>query len=104
MRLFALLLLAGCSPTLHAKDYAADCDADLQCAVIVVGDLCSCDCELAAINERDYDKYTNDIIATGGCRNPPVCQCGTGIGAQCVASQCQTVELPAADAGDASAE
>jgi len=97
----ALLLVAtcACSPTLDPKNYASDCDADSQCVVVVVGDICSCTCQLAAINDRDYDKYTNDIIQTGGCRNPPICDCGAGIGAKCGMDRCTTYVLPA-DAGE----
>lgn len=101
MRLAALALLAtsACGTTLHASDYASDCDADSQCVVVTVGDICSCDCQLAAINDRDYDKYVDDIIRTGGCRDPPTCSCGDGIGAICAAGTCQTVALPPSDAG-----
>ncbi|HEY1960342.1 MAG TPA: hypothetical protein VGH28_32250 [Polyangiaceae bacterium] len=100
MKVLALLLVTcACSTTLDAKNYASDCDADNQCVVVVVGDICSCACQLDAINDRDYDKYTNDIIQTGGCRNPPVCDCGDGIGAKCASGSCVTVVLPT-DAGE----
>ena len=106
MKAALLLVVAGCGTTLHAKDYAADCDADSQCTVIVVGDICSCSCDLAAINDRDYDKYVNDVIRVGGCRDTctsndpdaaPVI-CGGGTGAQCSAGRCTTYALPT-DAG-----
>lgn len=108
-RAAALLLAlagAGCSTTIRAQDYAADCDADLQCVRISVGDVCSCDCNLAAINDRDYDKYLSDLqrIGAGSCHTSCVqadgapSTCGLGVGARCgAAGQCETYLVP--DAG-----
>ena len=95
-----MLACGGCNSTIRATDYAADCDADLQCSIISVGDVCSCDCNLAAINARDYDKYLNDLqrIGAGSCHSACSADdggpllCGVGIGAQCVAAQCATYD------------
>ncbi len=106
MRLAFLVFLCACGTTIHASDYANDCDADLQCTVIPVGDVCSCTCDLAAINDRDFDKYANDLQRIGACRQTCTTDdagtyaCGIGIGARCSAGLCITYALPA----DASAE
>lgn len=101
-----VLFACACGTTIHASDYASDCDADLQCAVIEVGDICSCSCNLAAINDRDFDKYANDVERIGGCRqtcttdDAGVFACGATTGARCSSGVCVTYALPA----DASAE
>jgi hypothetical protein len=104
--LWLALAGAGCNSTIRAQDYSSDCDADLQCVRISVGDVCSCDCNLAAINDRDYDKYLYDLqrIGAGSCHTTCTepdgapSTCGLGIGARCSASgQCETYQLP--DAG-----
>jgi hypothetical protein len=100
-RLIAALSVCGCGTTLNANNYAQDCDADLQCVRVIVGDICGCSCDLAAINERDYNKYYADLQRVGACR--PTCidggddasfQCGLGIAAQCSAGMCITYALP----------
>ncbi len=96
----SLLLVTGCSTTIRAQNYSTDCDADTQCVRISVGDVCSCDCNLAAINERDYDNYLSDLQKIGPCHT--VCttpdggplNCGVGVGVQCASGQCQTYNLP----------
>ena len=100
-------VLCACGTTIHASDYASDCDADIQCQRIAVGDICSCSCDLAAINIRDFDKYFSDLQRIGACRNTCIdggddasFTCGEGIGAQCSAGRCTTYALPA----DASVE
>jgi hypothetical protein len=102
-----LLLTAGCSTTINAANYAKDCDADTQCTRIVVGDICSCNCDLAAINERDFDKYFADLQRVGACRTTCIdgsddagFSCGEGMGAQCTAGTCTIYALPS----DAAAE
>jgi hypothetical protein len=66
MKLVLLLgFAAACSTTINPKNYATDCDADDQCTRIVVGDICSCACDLAAINVRDIDKYYGDLQVIG---------------------------------------
>lgn len=95
-----LVLLTACNSTIRATDYASDCDADLQCVRISVGDICSCDCNLAAINDRDYDKYLTDLqrIGAGSCHNTCTTpdgaptSCGIGIGARCQGGQCETYD------------
>lgn len=103
--LFLFLVLAGCGTTLDASNYASDCDADTQCDIVRVGDICSCSCDLAVINARDYDKYVSDLQRIGGCRNSCVSDdpdasftCGAGIGPKCSAGRCVTAPLPS-DAG-----
>ncbi len=99
---FVALSCAGCGTTIHATDYASDCDADIQCVRIVVGDICSCTCDLAAINTRDFDKYFADLQRIGACRNTCIGDaddagdytCGAGIGTQCSAGKCTTYALP----------
>jgi hypothetical protein len=102
-------LLCACGTTLHASDYANDCDADTQCERVVVGDICACTCNLAAINVRDDNKYVSDLERIGGCRSTCLptdggddasFACGQGIGAQCSAGRCTTYTLPS----DASSE
>jgi len=103
MKLLPLLLVvSACGTTINASNYASDCDADSQCVRIVVGDICSCSCDLAAINERDFDKYFSDLQRIGACRNTCIdggddasFSCGEGIGAQCSAGACTTYTLPA---------
>jgi hypothetical protein len=94
-------LLCACGTTLHASDYASDCDADKQCERVVVGDVCSCACTLTAINIRDNDKYVSDFERIGACRTTCIdggddasYSCGEGIGAQCSAGRCTTYTLP----------
>lgn len=110
-RAIAVVLLAAplaCGTTLYAKDYTSDCDADNQCVRVIVGDVCACSCDLAAINIRDDDKYVSDRERIGACRstcgadNPDAgdFSCGSGIAAQCAAGHCATYALPV----DASAE
>ena len=96
------LVLSACGTTIYADHYASDCDADNQCVRISVGDQCACTCDLAAINERDYDNYISDLERIGACRN--TCggsdpdssfACGQGIGARCgAAGKCVTYQLP----------
>ena len=69
---------------------------------VIVGDICSCSCTLAAINDRDYDKYTTDYMNVGACRTTCIdggddasFTCGEDIGAQCSAGTCVTYMLPA---------
>ena len=101
------LLLSACGTTIYADHYANDCDADNQCVRVSVGDQCACSCDLAAINERDYDKYISDLERIGGCRN--TCgsdsdsgfACGQGVGARCGSPEngtrkCATYQLPEA--------
>jgi hypothetical protein len=103
--LLALLFAtSACGTTIYADHYASDCDADNQCVRISVGDQCACTCDLASINERDYDNYITDLERIGGCRNtcspnvdggdpdaaPNVTelQCGQGVGSKCSAGKC----------------
>jgi hypothetical protein len=99
------VLAAGCGTTLDASNYATDCDADTQCTVVRVGDICSCSCDITAINDRDFDKYVSDLERIGACRDPCVSSdpdasftCGAGIGAVCSVGTCVTAPLPS-DAG-----
>jgi hypothetical protein len=97
-----VVLSGGCGTTIYADHYTSDCDADNQCVRISVGDQCACTCNLAAINERDYDNYTNDLERIGGCNN--TCSgsdpdagfaCGQGVGARCGSTgKCVTYEIP----------
>jgi hypothetical protein len=101
MRPFLVVLwpVMACGTTINASSYATDCDADNQCERIVVGDICSCTCQFAAINVRDNDKYVADLERIGACRNTCIdgstndasFSCGVGIGAQCSAGRCATV-------------
>lgn len=100
-----LVFLSACGTTIYADHYTNDCDADNECVRISVGDQCACSCDLAAINERDYDKYISDLERIGGCRN--TCggsdpdagfSCGQGVAARCVTGKCVTYQIPA-DAG-----
>ena len=63
--------LAGCTTTIHPEDYDASCNVAVDCLVIVSGDVCSCSCEVAAINVSDEAKFLED-------RGSPSCsaQCG----------------------------
>jgi hypothetical protein len=103
-RLF-FILLASCGTTIYADHYASDCDADNQCVRISVGDQCACSCDLAAINQSDYDKYISDLERIGACNS--TCSgsdpdagfsCGQGVGARCSAGKCATYQIPS-DAG-----
>ncbi len=107
MRTLALILVAtpmtmACGTTIYADHYASDCDADNQCVRISVGDQCSCTCDLAAINARDYDKYVSDLERIGGCihtctsSDPDAApySCGEGVAARCSAGVCTTYTLP----------
>jgi len=100
----ALIFVAAvvaCGTTLDASNYASDCDADTQCDIVRVGDICSCGCDLAAINDRDYDKYVNDLERIGGCRNSCVSDdpdatftCGAGVVPKCNSGVCAIVAAP----------
>src|SRR5580765_7319888 len=99
-----LVFLSACGTTIYADHYASDCDADNQCVRVLVGDQCACTCDLAAINDRDYEKYISDLEHIGGCRT--TCganddagfSCGQGVGARCgTAGKCVTYQIP--DAG-----
>jgi hypothetical protein len=103
----AFALVAACiGTTIDAKNYDQSCDADVDCVVIQTGDICSCNCALGAINDVDFDKYTNDVIRIGACLHSCVPDdpdaapyvCGGGTGARCNAGTCATYALPA-DAG-----
>lgn len=105
----AIVLVGACiGTTIDPKSYDQHCDADTDCVVIRSGDICSCDCTLSAINDVDFDKYTDDIVRIGACVHSCVSDdpdaapyvCGAGVGALCAAGTCATYALPA----DASAE
>lgn len=105
MMKWMFVFLCACGTTIYADHYASDCDADNQCARVSVGDQCACTCDLAAINERDYDKYIQDLERIGGCNT--TCggsdpdagfTCGQGVGARCGAGKCVTYQIPS-DAG-----
>lgn len=102
MKLTALAFAcAACGTTLKASDYASDCDADTQCLRVRVGDICSCTCDIVAINISDEGKYESDYERIGGCRNSCISggddagfSCGEGLGPQCTAGKCTIVQLP----------
>jgi hypothetical protein len=105
--MFLLLgLVTACGTTIHASDYATDCDADMGCSLARVGDICSCTCEFAAISSREYDRYLSDVQRIGACRDNCVSSdpdaapftCGGDLGAQCTGGVCTTYTLPS-DAG-----
>jgi hypothetical protein len=102
------IVSVACGTTIYADHYANDCDADNQCVRIVAGDQCACTCSLAAINERDYDKYISDVEHIGGCRtncsgsDPDAgFTCGQGVGARCgTAGKCVIYQIPDASSAE----
>jgi len=58
--ILALALLAGCSTTIDAEDYARGCADTSECVVISVGEICDCACEYSAINVADFERYQDD--------------------------------------------
>jgi hypothetical protein len=103
----ALVFVAACvGTTINVKDYNQSCDADTDCVVVQVGDICACDCDLGAINDIDYDKYTGDVQRIGTCihsclpNDPDAAPyvCGGGTGARCSSGTGTTYALPT-DAG-----
>ena len=80
---FAVLLALGaCSTTIDANDYDRSCTEDSDCVIISVGDICSCSCEIDAINKSDLEAYNHDRdvdcgVQCGACAGgEPVCQSG----------------------------
>lgn len=58
--ILAVAMLAGCSTTIDADDYARGCADTSECVVISVGDICDCACEWSAINVADFERYQDD--------------------------------------------
>ena len=82
------ILLAGCSTTIDPADYEQSCGADDDCVAILVGDVCECGCDTAAINKVDESRYNEDR-ASISCSN----DCGACPGAKgiCRSGSCEAV-------------
>ena len=74
----------ACSTTIDADDYERSCQSDAECMIISVGDICSCSCEVSAINRVDEAAYREDRDVTcstqcGPCPEAPPAVCAQGI-------------------------
>jgi len=58
--LVAAASLAACERSISVEDYRRDCLQNDECMLILVGPVCSCDCEFGAINQEDGGKYFED--------------------------------------------
>jgi len=60
LALLSLFGLAACDTTLDADDYGRSCSVANDCAAVVVGDVCSCSCNYAAISVSETTAYEVD--------------------------------------------
>lgn len=85
----AALSLGACGApqTLSAESYAQSCAADTDCVPVLVGDLCNCVCNYAAINRSDEARYNQDR-ARITCSSGKVCGPCQSAQALCTAGRC----------------
>lgn len=88
------ILLAGCGQRheLRVQDYDQSCSKDEDCKTVLVGDLCECSCDTAAINNGAVDDYTGDVTELKAeCveKAAKCAECPDLAGSICVAGKCQ---------------
>jgi hypothetical protein len=87
-----IVLTVACTNDVEASDYAQDCNVDADCVVVLVGDVCDCDCADDAINRRDESKYDKDRgSCSGGCTPAPECVPCPSRAARCISGRCTAV-------------
>lgn len=60
-----IAVLAGCvKTTLVAEDYSAACEANSDCVIVVVGDMCAaCSHDFVAVHEDEIPQLEDDVAA-----------------------------------------
>jgi hypothetical protein len=82
------VLVTGCSTTIDPEDYERSCGQDEDCVPILVGDVCDCGCDMAAIHVDDLDQYQEDRAGIS-CGND--CGACPGAIAVCRGGRCEAV-------------
>ncbi len=88
------MLVSACSTSVDATDYDQSCNADADCAVVLVGSLCSCACRFDAIALRDLPQYQEDATAANDhCFTEETCAaaCEPPGPAACLSGKCTAV-------------
>lgn len=63
------LLVVACGSTIDASSYDTSCAVDADCIAVQVGDICSCTCQLGAINQKEWGNYVAQRERIGQCRD-----------------------------------
>ena len=86
----AALSLDGCGgagTVLSADAYDKTCAVDSDCALIIVGDVCACACQFAAVSKSGKARYDGDRAAIS-CTNDKVCGPCQAQAVACSAGRC----------------
>ena len=75
----------GSDTTLSAEDYDKSCVTSEDCTVVLVGEMCKCNCEYGAIASSSRKKYEGDRESIECCT-----------GCDCIMYQCAVCEDPPA--------
>ncbi len=96
------LLVVACGSTIDTSGYDTSCQVDEDCVAVQVGDICSCTCQLGAINQTEWGKYVAERERIGQCRD--ACGVCPARAAYCNAGTCAMRDAPGPGAADAAAE
>jgi len=88
--LTALLLLAACGDTEATLDgFDTSCAVAEDCMVVLLGDICGCDCTYGAINSGEAESWADyDASLRDACTDPVDCTPCPDADLSCDAGMC----------------
>jgi hypothetical protein len=85
------LALAACADTeLEVANYTTSCASDVECVVVLTGDVCDCSCSYGTVSAADQERYQIDFTAKQKSCGSSLPDCGPCPGAKavCVNKKC----------------
>ncbi|MFB6375005.1 MAG: hypothetical protein ABEN55_18230, partial [Bradymonadaceae bacterium] len=84
-----------------ADDFDRSCQSDDDCVPVIEGDVCSCGCQISAINKEMYTSFKKARKrAADNCNQLPDCDsCGQPPSVACSAGRCVVTGKAQPDAG-----